>query len=67
MKFFYKVDGEHFETPSYYKDHAKALFHMMEYAQRLAHGNEPLDYASERKFGWELVYVEKIYFEDEGE
>jgi hypothetical protein len=40
---------------------------MMEYAQRFAHGNEPLDYASERKFGWELVYVEKIYFNEEAE
>lgn len=67
MKFFYKVDGEHFETPSYYKDYAKALLHMMEYAQAFAHGNEPLDWANERKFGWELVYVEKVYFEDEGE
>lgn len=67
MKFFYKVDGEHFETPSYYKDYAKALCHMIEYVQRLGYGNEALDYASERKFGWELVYVEKIYFDGEDE
>ncbi len=67
MKFFYKVDGEHFETPSYYKDHAKALLHMMEYAQGLGCGNEALDYASERKFGWEFVYVEKVYFDDEAD
>lgn len=67
MKFFYKVDGEHFDTPCYYKDYTSALYYMMQYAQRLAHGNEALDYASERKFGWELVYVEKIYFEGEEE
>lgn len=67
MKFFYKVDGEHFETPSYYKDHAKALLHMMQYAQRFAHESEALDYASERKFGWEFVYVEKVYFDGEDE
>lgn len=51
MKFFYKVDGEHFDTPCYYKDYTSALYYMMQYAQRLAHGNEALDYASERKFG----------------
>lgn len=67
MKFFYKVDGEHFETPSYYKDYTSAVHHMMQYAQRFAYRNETLDYVSERKFGWEFVYVEKIYFEDEGE
>lgn len=67
MKFFYKVDGEHFETPSYYKDYAKALRHMVEYVQRLGYGNEPLDFANERIFGWELVYVEKVYFDGEEE
>lgn len=67
MKFFYKVDGEHFETPSYYKDPAKALLHMMEYAQGLGCGNETLDYANGHKFGWEFVYVEKIYFDDEAD
>jgi len=65
MKFFYKVDGEHFHEPYYYKEYHKAFAKMMEYAQGLAHANEPLDYASDWKFGWELVYVEKIYFEGE--
>ena len=67
MKFFYKVDGEHLVHQHYYKEYYKALAKMMEYAQELAHTDEPLDYASERKFGWELVYVEKIYFEDEAD
>ena len=67
MKFFYKVDGEHFAEPHYYKEYYKALDQMMEYAQAFAHANEPLDYVSERKFGWEFAYVEKIYFDDEAD
>ena len=51
MKFFYKVDGEHFETPSYYKDYAKALCHMIEYVQRLGYGNEALEQSEKSSAG----------------
>jgi hypothetical protein len=67
MKFFYKVDGEHFAIPAYYKNYWQAFECMMIYAQGQGQANAPLDYVREDRFGWKLVYIEKIYFDGEEE